>query len=203
MEELRDKNGLTEKEFLASYDASMYPHPSLTADVALVAREGEKNEILLIRRGGHPYLGRFALPGGFSEPAETIEETAARELLEETGVPELPMMPLGFYTTPGRDPRGWVVTRVFGAVADKSELRVEAGDDAAAALWFDIKNEKCGEREKLTLTSGNTVITVEYFVKEVPSPLGKREVYEIINGADLAFDHGSEVVDSLKALGVI
>ena len=68
--ELRDKNGLTEEEYLKTYKPGDWPRPSVTADIA-VFRETERGmELLLIRRGGHPYLGRWALPGGFSEPGE-------------------------------------------------------------------------------------------------------------------------------------
>ena len=68
-EPLVDKNGLTEEEFLARYTPKDYPRPSLTADNCVFRRTPEGAlEILLVRRGGHPYLGRWALPGGFVSP---------------------------------------------------------------------------------------------------------------------------------------
>ena len=52
--ELRDKNGLTEREFLTSYNPDKYPKPSVTADAAIFVHSGEQWQLLLIRRGGHP-----------------------------------------------------------------------------------------------------------------------------------------------------
>ena len=84
--ELRDKNGLTEQEFLASYHAGDFPRPSVTADIMIFSRDERGLKVLLVRRGGHPCLGQWALPGGFVEPNETIGHAAARELEEETGL---------------------------------------------------------------------------------------------------------------------
>ena len=74
---VRDKNGLTEAEFLARYDAGKYPRPSVTADVAAFTHTDGRPRVMLVRRGGHPFIGTWALPGGFVEPEETVE-TAAR-----------------------------------------------------------------------------------------------------------------------------
>jgi ADP-ribose pyrophosphatase YjhB (NUDIX family) len=84
MNELRDKKGLTEAEAIAAYRKKNYPKPALTADICIFAKVGEGWKLLLIRRGGHPYLGCWALPGGFADQGETNESTAARELQEET-----------------------------------------------------------------------------------------------------------------------
>ena len=84
--ELRDKHGLTEQEFLKNYRADKYPRPSMTADIVLLSPAKEGVEALLIRRGGHPFLGCWALPGGFVGPKESVDAAAARELEEETHV---------------------------------------------------------------------------------------------------------------------
>ena len=112
--EPRDKNGLTEAEFLASYTPKKYPQPSLTADICVFRRHDGGLQLLLVQRGGHPYLGRWATPGGFCNPDETADACAARELEEETCVSGLKLEPIGLYSTPGRDPRGW--TRLDGLV---------------------------------------------------------------------------------------
>ena len=75
-----------EARYLAAYDPSKYKNPAVTADIALFGREEEALFLLLIRRGGYPYKGYFALPGGFIHISESVPAGAARELLEETGV---------------------------------------------------------------------------------------------------------------------
>ncbi|MBR2698494.1 MAG: NUDIX hydrolase [Clostridia bacterium] len=138
MSELRDKKGLTEAEAIARYRAKNYPKPALTADVAVFAKCGGKIRLLLIRRGGHPYLGCWALPGGFAEQGETIECTAARELEEETGVRGLSLSLVGIYSAPGRDPRGWTVSAAYAVLLDDGMIDAAAGDDAAEARWFEV-----------------------------------------------------------------
>ena len=65
---------MTEREFLAAYRPGDYPRPSVTADMAVFRERERGRELLLIRRGGHPFLGKWALPGGFSEPGETLDK---------------------------------------------------------------------------------------------------------------------------------
>ena len=97
-----DRNGLTEAAYLQSYDPGRYERPSVAADMAIftVLEETEDNYrklpekelgILLIQRGVHPYLGSWALPGGFVRPDETTEQAARRELMEETGLDQVYM----------------------------------------------------------------------------------------------------------------
>ena len=140
MNELRDKRGLTEAEAIERYRAKNYPKPALTADIAVFARSEAGLKLLLIRRGGHPFLGCWALPGGFADQGEAIEQTAARELMEETGLTGLPLRLVGVYSAPGRDPRGWTVSAAYAVCVREGSLRAEAGDDAAEARWFDVQD---------------------------------------------------------------
>ena len=141
MGELRDKNGLTEAEAIARYREKNYPKPALTADIAVFARNGDGLKLLLIRRGGHPCLGCWALPGGFADEGETIEQTAARELEEETALTGLDLRLVGIYSAPGRDPRGWTVSAAYAVCVEAGQLRPVAGDDAAEARWFDVRGD--------------------------------------------------------------
>ena len=144
MEELRDARGLTEAEAIARYRSRNYPKPALTADIVVFSRDEEKWKVLLIRRKGHPFLGKLAFPGGFANENEPVEQTAARELEEETGVSGLEMRLIDVFSAPGRDPRGWTVSAAFLAVTDQP-LAVQAGDDAAEAFWLAL--EEIGPEE--------------------------------------------------------
>lgn len=174
MEERRDARGLTEAEAIARYKERNYPKPALTADIAVFSFAEETLRVLLIERGGHPFLGKLALPGGFANENEPVEVTAARELEEETGVCGLPLALVGVFSKPGRDPRGWVVSVAFAAVVQGEELRVRGGDDAASAHWYTLVPAE----EGLLLTrEGRTAVPDE-----------------------LAFDHGEILQSALEKL---
>jgi 8-oxo-dGTP diphosphatase len=122
--------GMRARQF--SYE---YPRPALTVDIAIVTRE-DRPKVLLIRRKNDPYAGSWALPGGFVEENEKLNEAALRELREETGIVGASLEQL--YTTgdPGRDPRGWTVSVVFLAQVDPFEVKPQAADDAEAFAWY-------------------------------------------------------------------
>ena len=138
MSELRDKHGLTEAEAIARHRSMNYPKPALTADIAVFEKGDASAKLLLIRRGGHPCLGRWALPGGFADEGETIEQTAARELQEETGLTGLDLKLTGIYSAPGRDPRGWTVSAAYAVCVAPGQCRPVAADDADDAGWFGV-----------------------------------------------------------------
>lgn len=113
-----------------------WPRPAVTTDVAVFAdREGQAS-ILLIQRGGEPFAGCWALPGGFLEEEETLETCAARELKEETGLEASALHLFGTYSKPGRDPRGRTVTVAYWMRHDQKSGEPVAGDDAAGCRWF-------------------------------------------------------------------
>ncbi|THV23527.1 NUDIX hydrolase [Glycomyces paridis] len=109
---------------------------ALAADVVILTIRDGRFAVLLVTRGNPPYEGRHALPGGFLEPGETIDATAARELDEETGInPALARLEqIGVYSEPGRDPRGRVVSVAYAAMVPDA-AQPSAGGDAAEAHW--------------------------------------------------------------------
>ncbi len=116
-----------------------YPRPSLTADVVALLLDESGLRVLFIRRGNEPFKGSWALPGGFVEPGETVAQAAARELTEETGVRDVRLEELGCFSTPGRDPRGWVVTVAHLGFLPASRAGEAVGsDDAAEAAWLGL-----------------------------------------------------------------
>ncbi|MEM3049937.1 MAG: NUDIX hydrolase, partial [Thermoplasmata archaeon] len=94
------------------------------------------NEILLIRRGKEPFKGLHALPGGFLDYNEKLEDCVVREVLEETGVKTSIVDLVGIYSAPDRDPRGHVVTAVYHLQPVSGTAR--AGDDAEGAEWVPL-----------------------------------------------------------------
>ena len=147
---LRDENGRTEEEFLSQYSSDGYPKPSLTADILIFRKTGEDIHLLMIRRKGHPFMGCLALPGGFAEPGETIESSAARELQEETGLTGQELKLTGIYSAPGRDPRGWTVSAAFATLVEGDVLRPAAADDAASIHWMPVEKGEDGCWKPLT-----------------------------------------------------
>ncbi len=102
--------------------------PLLTADCVVFDREGR---LLLIRRKNPPFKGKHALPGGFVDIGETIEQAALRELKEETGIDGKIIRMIGVYSEPKRDPRGHTVSAAF--LIRPRSTKVQGGDDAEAA----------------------------------------------------------------------
>jgi len=113
------------------------PGAYLTADIVIFTIPGERLEILLIERGGPPFQGCWALPGGFVEHDEDVDEAARRELEEETGIKGLSLAQLHTFGAPNRDPRSRVVTVAYYSLVPAGRLSPRAGDDAARAQWFD------------------------------------------------------------------
>ncbi len=113
------------------------PGAYLTADIVIFTIRGGRLEILLIERGNEPFQGCWALPGGFVEHDEDVDEAARRELEEETSVKGLVLEQFHTFGAPDRDPRGRVVTVAYLTLVPARRLSPRAGDDAARAQWFD------------------------------------------------------------------
>ena len=125
-----------------------YARPSVTVDMVVFTIVDFDLKLLLIERGQEPFLGHWALPGGFvkvgdgvDDQGEDIDAAAARELKEETGLSTRDVFLEQLYTfgKAGRDPRGRVVSVAYYALVPADVVpRVRAGDDAADATWISV-----------------------------------------------------------------
>jgi ADP-ribose pyrophosphatase YjhB (NUDIX family) len=219
-----NKAGLTEKEFLKTYNADKYKKPSVTVDMALftVTSEEEKNrrrlpekelQILMIKRGDHPCIGQWALPGGFVNVNEAINDAAKRELKEETNVENIYMEQLYTWGDVQRDPRTRVISVSYLALVDSSKLNVRAGDDAAEAKWFSVRAKEIKE-VKIPTESGLVIekhMNLELEDGEDKCSAVIKEVkkldgtvisceYEVVENNGIAFDHAKIILYSLERL---
>ena len=113
-----------------------YPHPAVATDCVIFGFDGVKLKVLLVERGGEPYKGMWAFPGGFLRMDETAEQGALRELKEETDLSPYYIEQFHCFSDPHRDPRERVLSIAFLALVKIAE--VKGGDDAAQAEWFSM-----------------------------------------------------------------
>jgi len=129
------------------YDASKFPAFAVTVDMVVLTMLDGRLHVLLVRRGVPPFEGRWAIPGGFKRPTETLDEAAQRELAEETAVDTASLLTqFGAYGDPGRDPRMNVVTVAYLAVL-RDVGKIVAGTDAADAALVPISEALSGKFE--------------------------------------------------------
>ncbi|WP_340003762.1 NUDIX domain-containing protein [Paenibacillus sp. FSL K6-0276] len=221
---LLDRDGLTERQFFEQYRAGDFERPSVAADMVIFTvtnteadsyRKLPEKElrILLIRRGGHPFLGNWALPGGFVRPDETTEQAAVRELHEETGVDDVYLEQLYTFSDVGRDPRTWVMSCSYMALINSDQVQLKAGDDADLAAWFKVTYRLLRERKELI--EDGYVKTKEYELKlsseeeEFTAVVGRTmtsksasssTAYSIVSNDGLAFDHAKIIACAIERL---
>jgi len=116
-----------------------YPRPAVTADIVVFTVRENQLDVLLIQRKEAPFAGMWALPGGFVNMNEPLEDAAQRELEEETGLKEGYLEQLYTYGDPDRDPRGRVITvAYFALIAAGASFQPEGGSDASRADWHSV-----------------------------------------------------------------
>ena len=174
-----------------------YPKPSLTADMCLYAREDDTLYVLLIRRGRPPFQNWWALPGGFVEQGETVENAAARELEEETGVLNHDYDLVGVFSEGGRDPRGWTVTAAFRSLVDRDWIHAQGMDDAADARWFRISFQRSGDGLDLVLSGDGETLSARL---RNPYQSANRIRYGSMESDGIAFDHAKILAAALYDL---
>ncbi|MCR5608729.1 MAG: NUDIX hydrolase [Lachnospiraceae bacterium] len=199
---------MEEKEFLKNYNMKDYERPSVTTDVVVFKVRSTKSDnyrqnsgnnlsMLLIKRGGHPYKDCWALPGGFFQSGETVEECAKREIFEETKVLPVAIMPVGIFSTPLRDPRGWIISCAYASIL-ASDVNQEAGDDASDAQWFDITFDE-DDKGNFIMELVHEDVTLKAVLRETKTEFG-RTSFDIKESGGLAFDHASIIATALSVL---
>lgn len=114
-----------------------YARPAFCCDTVVFCGPSDGRKVLLVRRGAEPFKDFWALPGGFVDEGERPVQAARRELAEETGlIWEGPMVPVGTFADPDRDPRGWTASAAYLAEIGLEEPLVVPGDDSAEVRWF-------------------------------------------------------------------
>ncbi|MBU3156197.1 NUDIX hydrolase [Clostridium estertheticum] len=223
--DIKNKDGLTEKEFLSSYVPGNYDRPSNTVDMLLftiddIPVEGKDPDkalkLLLVRRGDHPYIGCYGIPGGFVNIDEGLSTACYRELKEETNIDSVYFEQLKtFGDLVDRDPRMRVISIAYLALADKTNIKAVAGDDATYAQWFTVKKDLVSSDNSgiervdvynITLISDDGEVKIGYVVYERFVKNGiitiKVPSYEPLKWSndELAFDHIDEVYYALDRL---
>lgn len=183
------------EENAATYDPSRYERPSVTVDVVIFTLHNRELLALLVQRRRWPFEGYWALPGGFIEMNESLEESARRELEEETGVRDVYLEQLYTFGDPGRDPRTRVISVAYFALvrADLQQLRVS--DETTDVRWFpvrDIPRPLAFDHDKILdyalsrLRSKLEYTTLAFqLLPEVFSILELKDIYEQILGEKL------------------
>lgn len=211
-----------EDEFLKAYNIKEYERPSLATDIVVFAVKNndlQENSnftakdlsVVLIKRGEHPFMNDWALPGGFVKSNESVEETAYRELQEEAGVTEVDLSQLQVFSQPQRDPRGWIVSSAFVGITNQSNIHLQFGDDAIDSRFFDIqltltdvttnelKNKNITlEQYELILTNENKEITAIIQKETTKKLIGSKVKFSIVESNGLAFDHAKILVVALE-----
>lgn len=221
---LLDSNGLNEEEFLQNYDITKYDRPSMTVDILLLTVSDQESEsyrklpekslkVMLIKRKEHPFIGQWALPGGFIQIDENIEDAAYRELQEETNVDNVYLEQLYTYGDIGRDPRGRIVSTFYMSLVNSKEIKMKAGSDAEDVKWFEVDYKLTKEEREIKedgfiennyyeirLTNGETILSSTVIVSRHIK--GKLVSYKrkILSSDGIAFDHGQIIQYGIERL---
>src|SRR5689334_4053875 len=113
-----------------------YPRAAVAVDCVVFGFDEGELKVMLIKRGVHPFEGKWALPGGFVRGNENLDEAARRELEEETGISKVYLEQLYTFGDLNRDPRERVISVAYYALVKLTEYRICATADARTAAWF-------------------------------------------------------------------
>jgi len=115
-----------------------YPKPSVTTDIIIFTIKDNDLQVLLVKRAIEPFKNKWAIPGGFAQIDESLEQAAKRELEEETGVKDVYLEQLYTFGDVKRDPRGRVITVAYMALINSDKIKLKATTDVSDAQWFSV-----------------------------------------------------------------
>ena len=223
LEGRRNSKGQTLEEFLDKYKPGDYERPSVTVDMLLFTVMDKENKdkrrlaekqlkIMLVKRKDHPYIGQWAIPGGFVDINESLDEAARRELKEETNVDNIYMEQLYTWGDVKRDPRMRVISASYMALIPNKGIKPIAGDDAEDVQWFSVSRESINidgvdnswrmvlvnEDESIKIACDiEETFVMNGLVKEVERKF--KPVYDD-NYDSLAFDHALIIATGLERI---
>ena len=145
----RPSSSPDEKAFLDGYDPASFERLSVAVDVVLLAPAEGSLHTLLVQREGHPFKGRWALPGGFVHINEGLDAAAARVLREKTGLKGIFLEQLYTFGEPKRDPRMRILSVTYMALVDRDRLATSKAQDAVRRLMVPWEDETGGPVEAL------------------------------------------------------
>lgn len=195
---MTNKKGQTFSEFMKEYKKKHYGKVAVTVDNVLFSICDERLSVLLVKRGDFPYIGEWALPGGFLDDDESCEEAAARELYEETGIDGVELEQLYTVSTPNRDPRCKTVSNCFMGVLE-NPVEAYGDDDVADAQWFAVDFAAKDDLYELVL-KGEESLNAVMQIKRCKN--GKIDINNsvIISQVGLAFDHAKLILYAIESL---
>lgn len=204
-----EKKHISEEEFLKNYDPSEFERPSVTVDNVIFSifetktgnyrKNPEQNlYLLLIKRGEHPFINNWALPGGFVRINESVEESAYRELKEETNLDDLYMEQLYTFGNVERDPRMRIISTAYMALIKPENIELKAATDASAVSWFKLTYEFLdNEKFNIKLDNGEAVLNAGLIFDN--EERGENRI-KIAESGELAFDHAKIIGYALMRL---
>lgn len=225
---------MNEQAYLSQYaeEQKQYEKPSVTVDIAIFGI-GDKEEVnpesrkraelalkvLLVKRGQHPEMGKWAMVGGFMDINETLEEAVVRELGEEVGVTDVYMEQLYTWSDVERDKRMRILSASYVALVNRAKHEPIANDDVDEAKWFTLqevqtnlpdKTVKDKGRESIsrmkqvqlqfTSEDGEDSFSVLLEHEKNYGRYGTADKYTVIENNALAFDHAKILYYSLMRL---
>lgn len=205
---------LSEQQFLKEYRLEDYERPSVTNDVIIFTTDDKKEDnsrkvpkkglqVLLIKRDEYPEKGKWAIPGGFINMDESLDEGAIRKLKEETGIENVYMEQLFSFGDVNRDPRTRVISVGNVALISKDNINYNKKNDVKETKWFWIEKNLISTEEDekymvnkyiLKLKGEDGLDEINYEITEkMEKAILRRKIksYEVLKDSteELAFDH--------------